>query len=107
MRWKCGISLCSSVAGVGRIGDDRVGRAVMVERKRILAGADVAGIDATQAERFQMPDQITVAGTGLGEGSDPAARRYGISGSTLPVVSDRNQPDVSQSWNAYPSTLLP
>ena len=54
----------------------------MVERKRILAAADVAGIDAAQAERFQMPDQVAVAGTRLGKGPDAAARRYGISGST-------------------------
>ena len=46
------------VARPRRIRDDRVGRAVMVERKRILTGADVAGIDAAQAEGFQMPDQV-------------------------------------------------
>ena len=54
----------------------------MVERKRILAGADVAGIDAAQAERFQMPDQVAVAGAWLGKGSDAAIARYGINGST-------------------------
>jgi hypothetical protein len=35
-------------------------------------GHPVAGIDAAQSERFQVSDQITLAGTGLGKGSDPA-----------------------------------
>ena len=52
-----------------------VGRAVMVEHKRILAGADVAAIDAAQAEGFQMPDQGAVAGTGLGKAADAAKVR--------------------------------
>ena len=78
------------LAGVRRVRDDRVGRAVMVERKRILAGADVAGIDAAQAERFQMPDQRAVASTGLGKGAD---RREGTESAAppLPVASGRNR----------------
>lgn len=55
------------VAPVGRIRDDCVGRAVMVERKRILTGADVTGADAAQAKPFEMPHQCAAAGTGLGE----------------------------------------
>ena len=43
----------------------------MVEFKRILPRADVAGIDAAQAEGFQMPNQITCACAGLGKSLDP------------------------------------
>ena len=90
MRWKCAISLCISVAGVRRVGDDRIGRAVMVERKRILAGADVAGIDAAQAEGFQMPDQRAVASTRLGEACGCRAGT-GSAAPPLPVASGRNR----------------
>ena len=68
------------LARLRRVRDDNVGRAVMVERKRILTVADVAGIDTAQAEFFQMPDQRTVAGTRLGKGPDAA--KCGISGTT-------------------------
>ena len=52
-----------------------------------------------------MPDQIAVAGTGLGKGLD---RREGTGSAAapLPVASGRNQPHVAQSWIAYPPTLL-
>ena len=70
------------VAGIGRICDDRIGRAVMVERKRILAGTDVAAIDTAQAEGFQMPDQRAVAGTRLGK----ACGRREDAGSAAPPL---------------------
>ena len=44
----------------------------MVERKRILAGTDVAGIDASQAEPFQMPDQVAVSSARLCKAPDSA-----------------------------------
>ena len=92
---------------VRRIRDDRIDRAVMVERKRILAGADVAGIDAAQAEGFQMPDQVAVAGTRLGKGPDAAREGTGSAAALLPVASDRNQPATSaRSWNRLPTLLL-
>ena len=80
-----------------------IGRAVIVERKRILAGADVAAIDAAQAEGFQMPDQSAVAGTRLGKGPDAAKvrdqrqhrgpwRRVEISLAALEVGSLAHQP---------------
>jgi hypothetical protein len=37
------------------------------KRERVLAGRNVAGIDAAQAEGFQVPRQIAVAGARLGE----------------------------------------
>ena len=90
------------VARPGRIGNDRIGRAVMVERKRILAGADVAAIDAAQAEGFQMPDQVAITSTRFGKGPDAAREGAESAAARPPLVSGRNQPDVSQSWNAYP-----
>ena len=51
-----------------------IDRAVIVKRKRILAAADVAGIDAAQAEGFQVPDQCAIAGTRLGKGVDALAK---------------------------------
>ena len=92
MLWKCAISPCITSRDVGRIGNDRIGRAVMVERKRILAGADVAGIDAAQAEGFQVPDQIAITGTGLGKGAGCRGEGTGSAAALPPVVSDRNQP---------------
>jgi hypothetical protein len=59
-----------------RVGDDRrAGRPIGVDRKCVLAGADVALPDAAQAERFKMPDQIAVAGTRLGKGTYTAQVR--------------------------------
>ena len=58
------------VARPGRVRDDRIGRAVMVECKRILTVTDVAGIDTAQAEDFQMPHQCAVASTRLGKAAD-------------------------------------
>ena len=83
MPWKCSISPCISVAVrlVGRIGDDRIGRAVMVERKRILAAADVAGIDAAQAEGFQCRTSAPSPAHGSAKVRMPRGR-CGISGST-------------------------
>ena len=69
-----------SSAAVRRVCDDRIDRTVMAHRQRVLAGADVAGIDASQAEGFQMPDQVTIAGTGSAKVRMP--RRYGIIGGT-------------------------
>jgi hypothetical protein len=40
----------------------------MVVRKRILTAAAVAGIGTTESKFHERPDQITVAGTGLGKG---------------------------------------
>src|SRR5258705_7456041 len=58
-----------------RVGDDAIGRAVMVERKRVLPGADVAGIGAAHAEGFQMPDQCAVAAAWFGKTADSAKVR--------------------------------
>jgi hypothetical protein len=55
------------LAGVRRVRNDRVNRTIMIEGKRILTGADVAGVDAAQAKGFQVPDQIAGAGTRLGK----------------------------------------
>src|SRR4249920_2260050 len=49
------------LADVRRVRNDCIARAVVVERQRILSGAYVAGMDAAQPERFQMPDQIAFA----------------------------------------------
>jgi hypothetical protein len=66
---------------IGRVGDDRVGVAIPVERQRVLAGRDVAGMDATQPERFQMAHQRAVTTARLGERAYPP-RKCGISGGT-------------------------
>ena len=59
------------LAGVGWVGDDRVRFvAVGIDRKRVLAGADVAAIDASQLVRFQMPNQIAIAGARFGESAN-------------------------------------
>ena len=42
------------VARRRRVRNDRIGRAVVVERKGILTGADVAALNAAQAEGLQM-----------------------------------------------------
>ena len=47
----------------------------MVERKRILAAADVAGIDAAQPEGFQMAHQRAVTAARLGERAHAAQLR--------------------------------
>jgi hypothetical protein len=60
-----------------RVSDDRVDRAVGVDRQRVLASSNVALIGAMQAEGFQVPDQIPVAGTWLGKGADPAGVQKG------------------------------
>jgi hypothetical protein len=41
----------------------------------ILASADVAAVDAAQAEGFQIPNQIAFASAGLGKGSDSAGAK--------------------------------
>ena len=74
----------------------------MVERKRILAGAYVASIDAAQAEGFQVPDQCAIAGTRLGKGAD-AREGTGSAAAQRPVASGRNQPHGARSCFAYPS----
>jgi hypothetical protein len=61
------------LAGVGRVSDDAIGRAVGVDRERVLAEANI--IDAAQAERFQMLDKIAVAGAWLREGAYAAQVR--------------------------------
>src|SRR4051812_16163225 len=71
-------------AGIRRIRDDAIGRAKMVERKRILTAADVATIDALQSELFKMPDQVALASARLGKGPD--------------VVQVRNQRDHRSPW---------
>ena len=91
------------LAGVRRVRDDRIGRAVMVERKRILAGADVAGIDTAQAKGFQVPDQRAVTSTRLGKGSDATGEGTGSAAAPLPVASGRNRPRGARSWIACPS----
>jgi hypothetical protein len=67
-------------SGVRRVRDDAIGRAVLVESKRILAGANLAGIDTAQAEILEMPYQRAVASTGLGKAADSAKMR--INGNT-------------------------
>jgi 3,4-dihydroxy-2-butanone 4-phosphate synthase len=52
-------------AGVRRVRNDRVDSTVVADAERILTAADVVGIDASQAERFQMPGQVALAGAGL------------------------------------------
>ena len=90
------------VAGPRRVCDDRVGRAVIVEFKRILTVADVAGIDAAQAEPFEMPHQgrrrqhTARQSCGCREGTGSAAP-------LPPVASGRNQPRGARSWIACPS----
>ena len=63
----------------------------MVEFKRILAGADVALVGASQAEPFQMSDQRAVAATWLGKGADP--------------VKVRNQRQYRRKWRGVEITL--
>ena len=46
------------------------------------ACVDVADIDTAEAERFELPDQRTVAGTRLSKVRMPLPRRCGISGTT-------------------------
>ena len=71
----------------------------MVEFKRILAGADVALVGASQAEPFQMSDQRAVAATWLATGADPVKvrnlRQYRRKWR-------RNYPHVAQCWATYP-----
>jgi hypothetical protein len=47
----------------------------MVERKRILAGRDVARIDAAQAVRFEMVHERMVTAARLGECAHPTQKR--------------------------------
>ena len=44
-----------------RVGGDYIGRAIIIACQRVLAGGDIAAIDTSEAERFQMPDQSPVA----------------------------------------------
>src|SRR5262245_57455680 len=93
------------VAGIRRVCDDGVGGAVTVERKRIVAAADVISVDTVQAEAFEMPHQGAVTGTRLSEGRDAAIakvrdqgyhcgpwRRVEISLAALEVRSLAHQP---------------
>jgi hypothetical protein len=48
------------LAREGRVRDDRIGRAIGIDRKGILSSADVALPNAAQTKRFQMPDQIAI-----------------------------------------------
>ena len=106
------------LAGVGRICNDRIGHAVLLDRERILAGANVAGIDAAQAEGFKVPDQRPVAGTGLSKAADAAKvrdqrhhccpwRRVEISLAALEVGSLAHlaQPLRSVTSNCGPATF--
>jgi hypothetical protein len=52
-----------------------IGPAVMVERKRIVTVADVATVNATQAEGFEVSDQRAVPSTRLGKATDPTKVR--------------------------------
>src|SRR6478672_10912347 len=94
--------------------DDRISRAVIVERKRVLTVVDVAAIDAAQAKGFQVPDQRAITRARLGKGSDaPAAkvrnqrhhccpwRRIEISFAALEVASLAHQPANKVSDFSY------
>jgi hypothetical protein len=54
-------------------GDNRVIVAVAFAGERVLAGRDVAAIDAAQPEGFKMPDQIVVTAARLSKRPDAAA----------------------------------
>ena len=62
-------------ARVGRIGDDHLSAAVLVERQGVLAGRNVARIGAAQPEAFQVAHQGAVTATRLGECAHTAQPR--------------------------------
>ena len=62
-------------ARVGRIGDDHLSAAVLVERQGVLAGRNVARIGAAQPEAFQVAHQGAVTATRLGERAHTAQPR--------------------------------
>ena len=64
----------------------------MVDRKRILAGADVTAIDASQSERFQMPDKVAITTAGLREGLDTRSAK--VRRLTLTVTPNICMPHV-------------
>ncbi len=89
------------VAGVRRVRDDRIGRAVIVEFKRILTVPNVARISAAQLEGFQ---DGAPARRHRSTARRTSAPRAGVESAVAPrrTASGRSPAGSARNWNACP-----